>query len=51
MNDYKIANMIEKIEVTETFIKTEYADGRISQRTANELLRLTRETKEIGINN
>ncbi len=42
--------MVEKIETLEDFIKVSCANGEISERAANEMLRITLETKEIAIN-
>lgn len=41
--------MISRLEMLEDFTKLEYADNKISKETANEQLRIIKETKDIGI--
>ena len=45
----KVLAMIERIETIEDFIKVSYPDGKIDGHTAEEILRLLRETKDIGL--
>jgi len=42
--------MISEIENIQDFIKVSCANGEISERCGNELLRLTNETIQIGLN-
>jgi len=45
----KISQMIAKIETLQDFIKITSTDMEMSERSANEMLRLTNEAVEIGI--
>jgi len=50
-NDRSTLDMVAKIEALQDFIKVSSADNEISERAANEMLRITNEAIEIGINN
>jgi hypothetical protein len=49
METRKLMSMIERIETIEDYIKVSFPDGKIDEQMANELLRLLKETKEIGL--
>jgi hypothetical protein len=46
----QILDMLSSIDNIEDFLKVEYINGKIDQQVTQELLRLLRETTEIGLN-
>lgn len=48
-NQRKILELINKIEMIENLTKMEYADGRINEQPAGEILRICRESIEYAL--